>query len=167
VDLVVDEGELVAVVGASGSGKSTLLALLSGLDVPTAGRLRVGPWDLMAMSAADRVVYRRTMVGFVWQRASLNLVGYLTARQNVALPLALAGRSRRWRAARAAELLELLGVAHGADRLPRELSGGEQQRVSIAVALAAAPRRAWCSPTSRPASSIRPRPRRSSTPCTR
>jgi len=140
VDLVVDEGELVAVVGASGSGKSTLLALLSGLDVPTAGRLRVGPWDLMAMSAADRVVYRRTMVGFVWQRASLNLVGYLTARQNVALPLALAGRSRRWRAARAAELLELLGVAHGADRLPRELSGGEQQRVSIAVALAAAPR---------------------------
>jgi len=139
LDLLVDPGELVAIVGASGSGKSTLLAVLSGLDVPTAGRVRVGEWDLMAMTAAQRVAYRRRMVGFVWQQTARNLVPYLTGTENVALPLALAGRPRRERLARAAELLELLGVAYCADRRPGQLSGGEQQRVAIAVALACAP----------------------------
>lgn len=139
LDLLVDEGEMVAVVGASGSGKSTLLAVLSGIDAPTAGRVRVGPWNLAAMSRTERVEYRRSMVGFVWQQASRNLVPYLTAAQNVTLPLTLAGRPRSAKKARTAELLELLGVDHCARRRPAEMSGGEQQRVAIAVALANGP----------------------------
>jgi ABC-type lipoprotein export system ATPase subunit len=140
LDLLVDQGEMVAVVGASGSGKSTLLHVLSGMDVPTAGRVRVGPWDLMAMSRGDRVAYRRTMVGFVWQQAAQNLVPYLTGTQNVLVPLAFAGVGRRERRDRADEVLRLVGVRHCADRLPRQMSGGEQQRVAIAVALANSPR---------------------------
>ncbi|GIG20626.1 ABC transporter ATP-binding protein [Cellulomonas chitinilytica] len=137
LDLLVDEGEMVAVVGASGSGKSTLLAVLSGMDAPTAGKVRVGRWDLMAMHASDRVAYRRTMVGFVWQQTSRNLLPYLTSRQNVALPMT--GTPRRQRAARAGDLLDLVGVGHLADRQPHEMSGGEQQRVAIATALANEP----------------------------
>lgn len=139
LDLLVEQGELVAVVGASGSGKSTLLSVLSGLDVPTAGRVRVGPWDLMTMSARERVAYRRSMVGFVWQQTARNLVPYLTAAENVALPMALAGRPRRQRRADAAGLLDVLGVGYCADRRPTQMSGGEQQRVAIATALANAP----------------------------
>ena len=139
LDLLVERGFLVAVVGASGSGKPPPLSTLAGIDAPTAGRVRVGRWDLMTMSRADRVRYRRHMVGFVWQQTSRNLVPYLTAAQNVVLPLGLAGHPRRGRHARAAELLDVVGVASCADRLPRELSGGEQQRVAIAVALANAP----------------------------
>ena len=140
LDLLVDEGEMVAVVGASGSGKSTLLAVLSGIDAPTAGRVRVGPWNLAAMSRTERVQYRRSMVGFVWQQAARNLVPYLTAAQNVTLPLTLAGRPRRVKKARTTELLDLLGVGHCARRRPREMSGGEQQRVAIAVGLANGPK---------------------------
>jgi ABC-type lipoprotein export system ATPase subunit len=140
LDLLVDEGEMIALVGASGSGKSTLLAVLSGIDAPTAGRVRVGQWNLAAMSGPERVEYRRSVVGFVWQQASRNLVPYLSAAQNVALPLTLAGRPRRARKARTTELLDLLGVGHCAGRRPREMSGGEQQRVAIAVALANAPK---------------------------
>jgi len=140
LDLLVDAGEMIAVVGASGSGKSTLLAVLSGIDAPTAGRVRVGRWDLMALSAADRLRYRRAMVGFVWQQTARNLIPYLDAVGNVTLPLTFAGVPRRLRRPRAAELLDLLGVGPCADRLPRELSGGEQQRVAIAVALANSPR---------------------------
>lgn len=140
LDLLVDEGELVAIVGASGSGKSTLLSVLSGLDVPTAGRVRVGPWDLMAMTGAQRVAYRRQMVGFVWQQTARNLVPYLSAAENVALPQALAGVGRRERGLRAAELLDLLGIGYCADRRPGQMSGGEQQRAAIAVALATSPR---------------------------
>ena len=139
LDLLIDAGEMVAIVGASGSGKSTLLSVLSGIDAPTAGRVRVGAWDLMAMSGRERVHYRRTVVGFVWQQTARNLVPYLTAAQNVTLPQSLAGRPRRARRARSAELLELVGVGHCADRRPREMSGGEQQRVAIAVALANGP----------------------------
>ncbi|HEY3438094.1 MAG TPA: ATP-binding cassette domain-containing protein, partial [Actinotalea sp.] len=102
--------------------------------------VRVGRWDLTAMSAADRLEYRRTMVGFVWQQSARNLVPYLSATQNVVLPLALAGRPRRTRKPRATELLDVLGVAHCAERLPHQMSGGEQQRVAIAVALANSPR---------------------------
>jgi ABC-type lipoprotein export system ATPase subunit len=139
LDLLVEQGELVAIIGASGSGKSTLLSVLSGLDVPTAGRVRVGDWDLMAMSARQRVDYRRSMVGFVWQQTARNLVPYLTSTENVAFPLALAGVRRRDRARRAAELLDVLGVGYCADRRPGQMSGGEQQRVAIAVGLANAP----------------------------
>ena len=136
LDLLVDEGEMVAVVGASGSGKSTLLSVLSGMDAPTAGRVRVGRWDLMAMHARDRVAYRRQMVGFIWQQTSRNLLPYLTARQNVALPMT---GPRRRRGARADELLDVVGVGHVAGRQPQEMSGGEQQRVAIATALANEP----------------------------
>ena len=139
LDLLVDRGELVAIVGASGSGKSTLLSVLSGLDVPTAGRVRVGPWDLMAMTSTERVRYRRTMVGFVWQQTARNLVPYLTAHENVAFPQALAGAARKARTARASELLDVLGVGYCTDRRPGQMSGGEQQRVAIAVALANTP----------------------------
>ncbi|MEV0232371.1 ABC transporter ATP-binding protein [Nonomuraea sp. NPDC050786] len=135
LDLVIDKGELVAIVGASGSGKSTLLNVLSGLDVPTAGVARVAGMDLLSMNARDRLRYRRSVVGFIWQQTARNLLPYLSARENVELPMKLAGR----RGGRALELLELVGVGYCADRKIPEMSGGEQQRVAIAVALANSP----------------------------
>lgn len=140
LDLVVDGGEMVAVVGASGSGKSTLLSILAGIDAPTAGKARVDRWDLLAMSRADRVRYRRSTVGFVRQQAASNLVPYLTSRQMVDLPMTAARTPARVRRARTAELLAALGVAECADRRPGQLSGGQQMRVAIAVALANEPR---------------------------
>ncbi len=139
LDLVVDSGELVALVGASGSGKSTLLNILSGLDLPTAGVARVAGADLLGMGARERLRYRREVVGFVWQQAARNLLPYLTAAENVALPMVLAGMPRRKRRGRVGELLDLLGVAYCADRRPGGLSGGEQQRVAVAVAVANTP----------------------------
>ena len=143
LNLRIDEGELVAIVGASGSGKSTLLTILSGLDRPTGGSARVAGLDLTAMTSRQRVTYQREIVGFVWQQTSRNLLPYLTARENVALPLTLAGR-RRGRSngddARVSELVELLDLGECADRLPAQLSGGQQQRTAIAVAVANDPR---------------------------
>jgi ABC-type lipoprotein export system ATPase subunit len=137
LDLVVDRGELVAVVGASGSGKSTLLNILSGLDVPTAGLARVGGYDLLTLSAKRRLRYRRTMVGFVWQQTARNLLPYLTARENVELPMRLAGTfTGRLARNRSLELLDMAGVAYCARRRPDQMSGGEQQRVAVAVAVA-------------------------------
>ncbi|GGP01955.1 ABC transporter ATP-binding protein [Nonomuraea glycinis] len=140
LDLVVDSGEMVAVVGASGSGKSTLLSILAGVDAPTAGRVRVDQWNLLDMSRADRVRYRRHTVGLVRQQTAANLIPYLTARQMVDLPMTAARTPGRVRRKRAAELLDLLGVADCAERRPAELSGGQQMRVAIAVALANEPR---------------------------
>ncbi|MFE5291130.1 ABC transporter ATP-binding protein [Isoptericola sp. NPDC056618] len=141
LDLTVDRGGLVAVVGASGSGKSTLLNILSGMDLPTAGSAVVAGTDLLAMTRRDRVRYQRSIVGFVWQQTGRNLLPYLTAAENVRVPLEIArSGSRAARAARVAELLELLDVGHVADRLPGQMSGGQQQRVAIAVAVAGAPR---------------------------
>ena len=133
LDLVVDRGELLAVVGASGSGKSTVLNILSGLDEPTAGVARVAGYDLLGMSAKRRLEYRRRIVGFVWQQTAQNLLPYLSAQENVELPMRLA---RRFRRERARDLLDLVGVADLADRRPHQMSGGEQQRCAIAVALA-------------------------------
>ncbi|WP_425954758.1 ABC transporter ATP-binding protein [Xylanimonas sp. McL0601] len=144
LDLDVEPGEVVAVVGASGSGKSTLLGILSGLDRPTGGSAVVAGTDLVTMGGGDRVRYQRSTVGFVRQQASRNLLPYLTALENVRLPLELTGPARgaaaAVRSARVTTLLELLGVGHVADRRPGEMSGGEQQRVAIAVATAGAPR---------------------------
>ncbi|MFC0223821.1 ATP-binding cassette domain-containing protein [Nocardioides zeicaulis] len=139
LDLLVHAGEMVALVGASGSGKSTLLNVLAGVDAPTAGRARVAGHDLVSLSRAEQVHYRRHVVGFVRQQTARNLVPYLTARQTVDLPMTIAGRPRAERRSRVDELLEVLGVGHCAERRPDEMSGGEQQRVSIAVALANGP----------------------------
>jgi putative ABC transport system ATP-binding protein len=144
LDLRVARGDLMAIVGPSGSGKSTLLGILSGLDSPTAGTVRVAGIDLGAMSTRTRLAYRRRIVGFVWQQTDRNLLGYLTAAENVALPMQLAGRDRTTGRAgdaadRVAALLDLLGVSACRDRLPDQLSGGERQRVAIAVALANSP----------------------------
>ncbi|MFI2302673.1 ATP-binding cassette domain-containing protein [Actinacidiphila glaucinigra] len=138
LDLLVRQGELMALVGASGSGKSTLLNILAGLDTPTAGAASVAGFDLLAMNSAARLRYQREVVGFVWQQTSRNLLPYLTALQNVILPMRLAGsvKSRNERAERAGELLAMMGVGHCADRRPQQMSGGEQQRTAIAVALA-------------------------------
>ncbi|GAB3218586.1 ABC transporter ATP-binding protein [Angustibacter peucedani] len=140
LDLLVHRGEMVALVGASGSGKSTLLNVLAGVDTPTAGRAHVDGHDLLAMSRAERVRYRRHVVGFVRQQTARNLVPYLTAEQVVDLPMTIAGTPRAERRRRAAELLDALGVGHCAGRRPAQLSGGEQQRVAICVALANDPR---------------------------
>jgi ABC-type lipoprotein export system ATPase subunit len=140
LDLLVGEGEMVALVGASGSGKSTLLNILAGLDVPTAGVARVAGADLLDMSGRDRLRFRRELVGFVWQQTSRNLLPYLTAAENVEMPMRFAGRGRRERRARAGELLDLLGVADQAASRPAEMSGGQQQRVAVAVAVANRPK---------------------------
>lgn len=137
LDLTVEGGDLVAIVGASGSGKSTLLNILSGLDQPTAGIAEVAGVDLTDLKGRQRVSYQRHTVGFVWQQTPRNLLPYLTAEQNVLLPMRLAGDVDR---ARAGMLLESVGLADAADRLPEHLSGGEQQRVAIAVALANTPK---------------------------
>lgn len=139
LDLDVDDAELVAIVGASGSGKSTLLSLLGGLDVPSAGSVSVGGYDLLALDADDRTRYRREMIGFVWQQTARNLLPYLDARHNVELPMAVTGLSRRDRRTRAMELLELVGLGARGGNRPSQLSGGEQQRVAIATAMANEP----------------------------
>ncbi|HEY3333777.1 MAG TPA: ABC transporter ATP-binding protein [Candidatus Limnocylindrales bacterium] len=134
LDLLVDQGEMVAIVGASGSGKSTLLGILGGMDVPSAGRAVVAGYDLGRLSNAERTRFRRRIVGFVWQQTGRNLLPYLSAVENVELPMVLDGRSKRRE--RALELLELVGLGDRAAHRPDRLSGGEQQRVAIAVALA-------------------------------
>jgi ABC-type lipoprotein export system ATPase subunit len=137
LDLVVGVGEMIAIVGASGSGKSTLLNILGGLDAPSAGRAVVAGHDLSQMGRRERTRYRRRVVGMIWQQTARNLLPYLTAQENVELPMTLDGRKDR--AARATRLLELVGLGERRDHRPERLSGGEQQRVAIAVALANEP----------------------------
>jgi ABC-type lipoprotein export system ATPase subunit len=139
LDLIVNKADLVAIVGASGSGKSTLLNILGGLDVPSAGKAIVAGYDLLNMNANDRVEYRRQVVGFIWQQTARNLLPYLTAVENVEMPMILDGMPRRPRRERALELLELVHLGDRAGHRPDRLSGGEQQRVAIAVALANGP----------------------------
>jgi putative ABC transport system ATP-binding protein len=139
LNLSVERGELTAIVGASGSGKSTLLTILSGLDVPTAGSARVAGHDLLAMSTAERTLYRRKTVGFIWQQTVRNLLPYLTVAENIAMALSVAHAPRRSRAGRIGELLGALDIGELGDRIPAEMSGGQQQRAAIAVALANEP----------------------------
>ena len=139
VDLEVAPGELVGIVGASGSGKTTLLNILAGLERPSAGGIRVGARDLLDISDRELVEYRRREVGFVWQATGRNLVPYLNVRDNIELPQAIAGVGKHPRQERAAELLDALQMSDKSRRYPAELSGGEQQRVAIAVALANRP----------------------------
>uniref|UniRef100_A0A7C1FU84 ABC transporter ATP-binding protein n=1 Tax=Caldilinea aerophila TaxID=133453 RepID=A0A7C1FU84_9CHLR len=135
LNLRVEKGELIAIVGASGSGKTTLMNILGGLDRPSAGRVLVDGQDLLRMSDAQLNRYRRERVGFVWQQSTRNLIPYLNAIENVMLPMTVAGRVRGSRQ-RAAELLERVGLGARMHHRLSELSGGEQQRVAIAVGLA-------------------------------
>ncbi len=137
LDLLVEPGEMLALVGASGSGKSTLLNILGGLDSPSAGRAIVAGHDLIRMGGRERTAYRRRTVGHIWQQTARNLLPYLSAVENVELPMILDGRDAR--RARALGLLELVGLPERATHRPGQLSGGEQQRVAIAVALANEP----------------------------
>jgi putative ABC transport system ATP-binding protein len=140
LDLLIAEGELTALIGAAGSGKSTLVNILAGLDTPTAGTVWVAGHNLGAMTAKERLAYRRSVAGFIWQQSSRNLLPYMTARQNVLLPMRLSSLGRRERRRRAGFLLQTLGIAHCADRTPDRMSGGEQQRAAIATALANQPK---------------------------
>ena len=139
VDLEIERGEFVAVVGASGSGKSTLLNILAGLDRPSAGQVTVGSKDLLNISSRELVLYRRLNVGFVWQATARNLVSYLTVQENIELPMAIAGVEGAKRHGQSLELLEALDMRDKANRLPQQLSGGEQQRVAISRAVVAKP----------------------------
>ena len=139
VDLEVTPGEVTAIVGASGSGKTTLLNILAGLERPSAGQVRVGDRDLLNISDRELVIYRRQEVGFVWQSTSRNLVPYLNVRDNIELPMAIARVPKSQRRQRSGELLEAMHMEDMAQRFPDQLSGGEQQRVAIGVALANRP----------------------------
>ncbi len=136
LNLTVEEGELMGIVGVSGSGKSTLMSILGGLDRPTAGKVSVGHFDLLKMTDRHLNRYRREQVGFVWQQSARNLVPYLSAQANVILPMTLAGTAGRIKRERARFLLDKVGLGDRMKHHLRELSGGEQQRVAIAVALA-------------------------------
>ena len=136
VNLRVEPGEAVAILGQSGSGKSTLLGLLAGLDTPSSGQVLLAGVDLFALDEDARAVLRGEMVGFVFQ--SFQLLPALSALENVMLPLELAGA--RGARAEAAALLERVGLAERLDHYPRTLSGGEQQRVALARAFATRPR---------------------------
>ncbi|MCP4543529.1 MAG: ABC transporter ATP-binding protein [Chloroflexi bacterium] len=136
LDLVVTPGELLGIVGPSGSGKSTLMNILGGLDRPSAGRVWVDGQDLLKTSDAVLNHYRRSKVGFVWQQGSRNLVPYLNALENVELPMTLSGQAGRKKRQRAEDLLEAMGLAERRHHHLAQMSGGEQQRVAIAVALA-------------------------------
>ena len=140
LDLTVDEGELVAIIGASGSGKSTLLNIIGGLDRPSAGQILVDGKNLLKMPDPSLDLYRCKEVGFVWQQSSRNLISYLTSVENVELPMVVAGQSRQKRHSWSRELLERVGLGKKYHYRLTQLSGGEQQRVAIAVALANRPK---------------------------
>ena len=138
LDLTVERGELMGIVGASGSGKSTLLNMLGGLDKPSAGSLFIDGRDMLKFNEKDAIEYKRKTVGFVWQNNARNLIPYLTAQQNVEMPLLLSGFSGRQ--SRAAELLDMVGLSQRKNSRLDQMSGGEQQRVAIAIALSNNPK---------------------------
>ena len=138
LELRIDEGELMAIIGNSGSGKSTFLNMIGGLDRPSAGKLFVDGKDLFKLSDRELVDYKRKTVGFVWQNTARNLVPYLTAWQNVQMPMLFDKSAQKKQ--RALELLELVGMGHKKNSKLAQLSGGEQQRVAVAIALANNPK---------------------------
>jgi putative ABC transport system ATP-binding protein len=140
LDLVVPRGEMLGIVGTSGSGKSTLLNTLGGLDRPSAGRVSVDEIDLLSLSDVELNQYQRSKVGFVWQQTSRNLIPYLTAQENIELPMTMAWiTNRKKKQEWAGELLDSVGMYHRRHHKLTQLSGGEQQRIAIAVSLANKP----------------------------
>ncbi|MGD6933039.1 MAG: ABC transporter ATP-binding protein [Candidatus Bathyarchaeia archaeon] len=137
VNLEVNQGEFVSIMGPSGSGKTTLLNVLGCLDKPSSGQIRIDGVDVAAMREKDLYKVRRDKIGFVFQ--AFNLLPYLTARENVELPMECTKLSAKDRKQRAHELLEVVGLSGREEHLPSKLSGGEQQRVTIARALANKP----------------------------
>lgn len=137
VNLDVQAGEYLGIVGPSGSGKSTLLHLLGGVDLPTSGSILLEGQDLSKLNNDQRAIIRRRRIGFVFQR--INLLPNLSAIENVVLPLMIDGVPRTERDDRAAEYLQLVGMSHRLKSFPSTLSGGEQQRVAIARALVTRP----------------------------
>ncbi len=140
LDLTVKRGELVGVVGASGSGKTTLMNVLGGLTRPSAGQVIIDGKNLLKLSTRELTAYRQVEVGFVWQQGSRNLIPYLSALDNIKLPMTLAGAAGAQIDLRARELMDLVDLSDRYDHKPLQLSGGEQQRVAIAVALANEPK---------------------------
>ena len=138
LDLTVDDGEMMAIIGNSGSGKSTLLNMIGGLDRPSAGLLHVAGRDLLKFKEKDYIEYKRDVVGFVWQNSARNLIPYMTALENVQVPMVLTRRKDR--VERAKELLDIVGLTGRANSRLSQLSGGEQQRIAIAIALANNPK---------------------------
>lgn len=133
VDLEIYKGDFVSIVGSSGSGKSTLLTILGGIDRPTSGKVYLGDECISSAGEKQLAVLRRTKIGFVFQ--FFNLAPYLTAEENVLLPIMLSGRVTAEQRKKAADLMEYLGIADCAKKLPGKMSGGEQQRVAIARGL--------------------------------
>lgn len=140
LDLTVEKGEFMAIIGSSGSGKSTFLNMLGGLDRPSAGKLFVDGKNLFTMTEKELVDYKRETVGFVWQNNGRNLIPYLTAYENIMMPMQLDGRKTRQSRERAAMLLDLVGLSSKKNNRLSTMSGGEQQRIAIAIALANEPR---------------------------
>ena len=127
LDIRLMPGEIMALVGPSGAGKSTLLNVIGGLDIPSAGDVLVGGHDLLKMNDQDRIIYKRETVGFVWQQPARNLLAYLTASENVELPMMLSGMSAKERKIRSEELLTMVGLEERMHFRPDRLSGGQQQ----------------------------------------
>lgn len=140
LDFQVNEGELLAIIGKSGSGKSTLMNIIGGLEKPTAGSCSISGYNIHELSEKEMVEYRKKTVGFVWQKSARNLFPYLTATENIELPMEFSGRSGKEKRKRALMLLDMVGLSHKKDSYPGQMSGGEQQRVAIAVALANEPK---------------------------
>ena len=139
LDFAMDKGEFISIVGKSGAGKSTLLQILAGLETPSAGRVEVAGADLSDLTARQRVAYYRRGVGFLWQDFTRNLLPYLKTLNNIELPMLLAGVPTRKRKKRAMALLEAVGLRSSAYAKVNTLSGGEQQRLALCVALALGP----------------------------
>lgn len=137
LDLSVEKGELTAIIGNSGSGKSTFLNMIGGLDRPSAGSLFVAGGNLFTMSEKELVRYKRNTVGFVWQNNGRNMLPFLSALENVMMPMYISSSKKKRE--KAMELLEMVGMAHKKANRMNMLSGGEQQRVAIAIALANSP----------------------------
>lgn len=140
LDLTIRKGELMSVIGKSGSGKSTLMNIIGGLEKPSAGRIAVDGKNLSELNEKEMVAYRKNTIGFVWQKSGRNLFPYLNSLENIEAAMNFSGMNGREKKERAIELLDMVGMSHKKLSYPSEMSGGEQQRVAIAVALANNPK---------------------------